>query len=353
MENRNKILEFPNKELLHEQAAGWVARMEEGQLSRAQISELKQWVAQSEQHKQILLDTAKVWDRMDVISGLSELLSLEDIPPTNKSAFFNPALQAIAASLVCFAVLAYFYLGDKEAYQAVPEELATVETDNGPATYQTQIGSNDVIHLKDGSVVKLNTASQIKVELNETERRVTLVDGEAYFEVAKNEKVPFIVRVGNTTIQAVGTAFSVLKQSESIEVTVTEGLVRVKRKHMDTSLNIQDKLEPVLLRAGQVAQLNESGNKEIREIKAEEIARKLLWQQRMLAFDGDTLEQVVDEFSRYTSFKISIADAETAAIRVGGYFRSDDIAGLLTSLEDNFSISVAQTAADSFELQKK
>ena len=99
-------------------------------------------------------------------------------------------------------------------------------------------------------------------------------------------------------------------------------------------------------------QVNRPGGQEIQEIETAEVARRLLWQQKMLAFDGNTLQQVIDEFSRYTSFNLIISDAETASIRVGGYFRSDDIAGLLTSLEENFAISVKQVATNTFELQK-
>ena len=99
-------------------------------------------------------------------------------------------------------------------------------------------------------------------------------------------------------------------------------------------------------------QVNRPGGQEVQELEAAELARTLLWQQKMLAFDGNTLQQVIDEFSRYTSLNLTIADAETASIRVGGYFRSDDIAGLLTSLEDNFAISVEQVAANTFELRK-
>ena len=209
-----------------------------------------------------------------------------------------------------------------------------------------------MVSLEDGSIVKLNTATRIQVDVSKLRRNVTLLEGEAYFEVARNENTPFVVSAGKVVIQALGTAFSVYKQAEQIEITVTEGLVQVKQDEESGQKSNAERIKPVLLRTGQLLHVNRPDIQKIHGIETAEIARRLLWQQKMLAFDGNTLQQVIDEFSRYTSVHLLIADAETASIRVGGYFRSDDIAGLLTSLEENFAISVEQVAANTFELQK-
>ena len=349
MANDRKILNFPNKELLHEQAAAWIARMDEDTMNAEDIAELKQWVNQSEAHKKILLHSARVWDRMDVMAGLSELLSLDDIPAKRKP-LAVPVMAAIAASLFCLGILVYYYYGGdlQPEFQQSP---VAVER-QAPVFHETVVGETDVVSLDDGSIVKLNTATRIQVDISETRRNVTLLEGEAYFEVARNEDTPFVVNAGKTVIQALGTAFSVYKLADQIEVTVTEGLVQVKHDSEAGQISSEWRLEPVLLRAGQLLQVNRPGGQEIQEIETAEVARRLLWQQKMLAFDGNTLQQVIDEFSRYTSFNLIISDAETASIRVGGYFRSDDIAGLLTSLEENFAISVKQVATNTFELQK-
>lgn len=350
MASHRKILNFPNSELLHEQAAAWIARLDSGELGTADIDELKQWANQSGSHKKVLLQTARVWDRMDVMAGLSELLSLDDIPAKRKP-LTVPALASIAASLVCLCILVYYYHGGGPQPDIGQTHTAVAEKDT-PVVYETAVGESGVINLEDGSIVKLNTATRIQVDVSETRRSVILLDGEAYFEVARDEYTPFSVSAGKTVIQALGTAFSVFKLADQIRVTVTEGLVRVEQDEPPGQTGYREQPEPVLLRAGQLLQVSRQGRQEIQEIETAEIARRLLWQQKMLAFDGNTLQQVIDEFSRYTSFNLLVADADTASIRVGGYFRSDDIAGLLTSLEENFAISVEQVAADTFELRK-
>src|SRR5258708_1366213 len=75
--------------------------------------------------------------------------------------------------------------------------------------YATAVGGFALVPMPDGSKVTLNTDSQIRIALPDTERRVELSHGEAFFEVSKAPASPFVVRAGNKRIIAVGTKFSV------------------------------------------------------------------------------------------------------------------------------------------------
>lgn len=347
MEKQNKVLEFPSKELILEQAGAWVARMDEGKLSDDEVRELKQWAGQSELHLRSLRNAAKVWDRMEVMSGLSELLPLKKIP-SEKQSCFRYAVSAAAISVIaCIFIVAsnFPFLPQVTNEQVVVNE--------NRMTYKTQVGGSEVIELSDGSVVKLNTDTHVEVDITSAKRAIYLLGGEAYFEVARNESVPFVVTANGTQAEALGTAFGVQMLDDQIEVMVTEGLVRVKPSHTQESGDMASPFTPVILKAGQLIQVDNSGTPEIKDVDPDHIAHTLLWQQKMLAFDGETLKEVINEFSRYTNLKLVVADAKTADIRVGGYFRSDDISGLLTSLDENFNISVEQIGVDTFSLQKK
>ena len=83
------------------------------------------------------------------------------------------------------------------------------------------------IALADGSIVELNRDSEVLPQFTRTERRVILLKGEAHFSVTKDPTRPFIVRAGHVDVRAVGTAFNVLVQSDAVQVSVTEGKVRV------------------------------------------------------------------------------------------------------------------------------
>ena len=94
--------------------------------------------------------------------------------------------------------------------------------------YDTPVGGLASVPMGDGSHVTLNTDSEIRIALTDTERRVELGRGEAYFEVSKDPNRPFVVRAGNKRVIAVGTKFSVRREGDDIEIVVTEGKVRVE-----------------------------------------------------------------------------------------------------------------------------
>jgi transmembrane sensor len=347
MKDKGRVIGFARREQMHEQAAAWIMKLDSGPLAPEERRALQDWLQQSDLHRRVLADTARVWDRMDVLSGLSGLAAPQ--PRGRSLVRWVPALAAGLAALVVV-----FWWQERGAAPVTSQPAAAVVPARAPAArvFETAMGETKVVSLADGSVVHLNTVTRVRTSVSATRRVVALLSGEAYFEVAKNEKAPFVVVVDGTEIAALGTAFSVRKMEHAVKVTVAEGIVQVQRGPGAAPGPDAPAFQPVLLRAGQAAEVGSPGVQAIRSMAPQELARELLWQQRILAFDGSTLQEVVDEYRRYTPLKISIADAETAAIRVGGYFRSDNVAGLLTSLEQNFGIAVRQTGSDSFELQK-
>jgi transmembrane sensor len=144
---------------------------------------------------------------------------------------------AVAASLATLAVAATIWTTLPDGARRAPlRELAAITariTGLGSElanTYETGIGQTSTITLQDGSSVELNAKSRIKVAFNESRRSVELVDGQAFFHVARSPQRPFIVRAGNRDIVAIGTAFDVRLDEKSVKVTLIEGKVRVSRQ---------------------------------------------------------------------------------------------------------------------------
>ncbi len=331
------VIHLASQEMIHEEAAMWVLRIESSPLSAEEKRELKEWARRSKVHAQVLRDTAEVWDRMDVMEGLAELLPLESKPRSQMLGKYKPAFILGAPLLASVVVLFLFLLPSSSWF-------------SNQKIYETPIGALQVVKMEDGSAVTLNTATKIQAAFDVSQRKIELLKGEAFFEVAHDENVPFIVTVGATQIEAVGTAFSVQRLVDEVEVTVTEGRVKItKVQQGDREVKQQQVL---FADGGQQVYLNDQKKIAVQSVKPEEIAKVLMWQQRMLAFNGETLEEVIAEFSRYTQAEIRIVDEETAAIRVGGYFRSDDLPGIMKSLEENFEISVEQQSPSHFVLSK-
>jgi transmembrane sensor len=166
------------------------------------------------------------------------------------------------------------------------------------------------------------------VSLTQQGRQVDIERGEAYFNVAKDSERPFVVRAGTRRVVVLGTRFSVRRaDNESIDVTVTEGKVRIEGPES----------EP--LQAGVVAQLSKAGVL-LQKKTVAEVEESLSWRQGILIFHGRTLAEAAAEFNRYNSRKITIASAALGRLRVSGSFRATNIEGFVRLLERGYPLQV-------------
>ena len=193
--------------------------------------------------------------------------------------------------------------------------------------FTTAKGETKVIALKDGSVVTLNTASEILVNYSERQRSVELVRGEALFDVAKNKARPFVVAAGDTSVRAVGTSFSVSRfDAAPVRVLVREGIVEVfKPGALDG--------RPVRISANTMA-MAPSDNAGIvaQAIPSVQVRRAMAWQAGQIAFEGETLAQAAAEFSRYSDTRIVIDDPALAREEIAGLFKATDPVGFANTI---------------------
>jgi transmembrane sensor len=201
-------------------------------------------------------------------------------------------------------------------------------------SYSTAVGGLASVPMSDGSKVTLNTDSEIRVAVSETERRVDLQQGEAFFQVAKDPSRPFVVQAGGERIIAVGTQFSVRRDANSVQVIVTEGRVRVEPIGGKSA-----RMPAAELTAGSVARSGGEGVL-IQRKPVQEVEDYLSWRSGYLVFRETSLRDAVAEFNRYNTRKIVIEDATVAEMRIGGNFRSDNVEAFLRLLQDGFDVDV-------------
>jgi len=341
------VIRFSNphleREKVREQACNWLAKMDAG-MDEADSEALLNWLGESPVHQEMLLAMADFFDQMSVLSELSEVFPFRKYSSRSEPAPWRRGVAALAAS-VCLVV--GFVLGVNWWQEQSVRSIAGQDTQH---VYETQIGQQSTVALADGSQVILNTNTQMEIVFTDNERRIYLRRGEGLFSVAKDESRPFRVFAGQRVVEAVGTAFTVQRtQENSVQVMVTEGKVNLRVFHQDyeekemgawTETMLQDS-HVVHLVAGEFA---DSGNEALEAVSTslvlpEEMEVKLAWQHGMLLFQGDPLEQVLEEFGRYTTIKLEAAEA-VKDIRVGGYFRAGDVDKLLVGIEKNFQIDV-------------
>jgi transmembrane sensor len=208
-------------------------------------------------------------------------------------------------------------------------------------SYRTPLGGVASVPMTDGSTITLNTDSEVRVALDEHERHVRLEQGEAFFQVAKDPGRPFIVAVDGRRVIAVGTAFSVRRNDDEVQVAVTEGQVRIE----------SDEGGPVSVPAGNFARSGRDKTT-VEPKAASDLDAALSWRTGFLVFRDTPLAEAVAEFNRYNNRKIVVADDGVGSIRLSGKFRSTQHDAFIRLLEAGFPVRVQQ-AGDRVILTKR
>lgn len=258
----------------------------------------------------------RLWYACDL--GLQRLLhTVRQLAP-------HSAVPALCLLLVLAVVLPPLLRPTRPA-----DPPALVEAPAMPATapvqeYNSTARERRVLQLADGSQLTLNWNTAVQVELGDAQRAVTLLRGEALFDVAPDAERPFIVHSGSVSARAVGTVFSVRHSAAAARVMVSEGRVAVS----------SGSTEPALLQAGQQI---DAGEGSLGAIQMTDAAGQLAWTEGMLVFNQHPLGEVLDELGRYTSYRLARGTLRNADSPVTAtYFieRSDDALALVANAFD-------------------
>ena len=336
-------------------ATAWLIRTER-EATPELWEELQQWLDAHPRHRAEFIRQRTAWHRCDKLKMLrpmngaidTDLLSKIEFVPSSEShsderettrtrgGFFGQIDRsrrgwlAAAAATAGLAVLGAWYFTYERGWE----------------TYKTAVGGRQQIALNDGSTVDLNTDSVIRVHMSAGRRDIVLKRGEALFHVAHDGSRPFFVTAETTIVRAVGTAFSVrIREDNRVEVVVTEGRVAVGSPRIDTGD------QPVLASSAAAVTVDEvaavsHGRVSIKRLQHDEIGRKLAWTAGKLAFLGETLSEVVDEFNRYNLRHVIVADPSILQKKFGGVFTATDLDGFLATLEHSFHVMAIRPSGD-------
>ncbi len=285
-------------------AADWAARHCNG-LSANDAAELDAWLEADPRHLGAFMKAEAVLARLEQAGAAgANALRLERVSPPHPFVQRRAVLTGTAAAGI--AIVA----GGAVALRSLL----------GEEVYSTNIGETREVALSDGSIVTLNTNSRIAVRYSEALRQITLSEGEALFDVAKNKKRPFIVRAHDTQVRAVGTSFSVkLMSQQLVQVLVREGVIEIKRPDVPEA-------PPVRLAANNQAFAPARAPISTAAVPNIQVIRSLSWRQGRIAFDNETLSEAAREFGRYSNIQIHV-DPGLEGQTVTGLFVSTDPIG--------------------------
>lgn len=367
-----KVMEFPDREVVEEEALNWLIRLDgDHALTDSEEQQLEAWLARSPAHREALKSLNSFWSNSNILGELVEPQSVKALCRKRIVAYFWP-ISGFGAAAVA-SILMVLTVGLMFGGQSITDS-------NG--VYLTAVGQQKTVTLADGSILQLNTNSQIQVDYDDIFRNIRLLQGEVHFEVAKDPGKPFRVYAGSGRVQAVGTAFNVYLKNDDVNVFVTEGRVALA-SILPVALRVpvqSRELDPVATKplddvkdtaeadgylkvidryakseinglgtmaAGEGATLkkNQDGQSVIELVPAvvgdlKKQNSHLAWRQGVLIFSGETLDEVVKEIGRYTPVSIEIVSPELRSLEIGGQIKVGDTDSMFSALEANFGLKI-------------
>lgn len=297
------------------EASGWIVRIKAHDVTDAERRQFETWRNADPANARAYTKMEHTWGLVASMQHLKGRAAASDTAP-GRPRWRAPALAIAASALLAIGALAWFMA-----------EPATTTAEN----VQTAPGELRTITLADGSTIELSGGSEVSLQVTENERRVELTSGYALFDVTHDPERPFVVHTPRGDIRVLGTSFVIRVSETQVRTTVLRGSVSGAAARTGL-LSVLGSGQPVTAAANQEILLDEGGAQVV-AIAADVIPRRLAWQQHMLAFDGETLNEAIAEISRQTGWTFELADPDLGEMRVGGYVAADPEAfiGLLSS----------------------
>jgi transmembrane sensor len=290
---------------INEEAATWAVRLDAGPLREDEQRALDEWLARDPRHHGALIRARAQWtdlERLGALAGGREnIQKAAGLPRFDRRTLLAAGLAASAVAAVGAGWLMLRASGER---------------------YRTATGEMRRIALSDGSTLVLNTASEVLVRFEAERRNVILEQGEALFEVAHDRTRPFIVKVSDVHVRAVGTVFAVRLRGAEVDVTVSEGAVELAHSLPDASRSDVQRIA-----ANEQSVIAPEKRAQVQKLAPNVVQRRLAWLDGRVAFDGEPLSQAVAEVNRHSHRRIVIDDPALEAQPIVGIFRATDAEG--------------------------
>lgn len=242
--------------------------------------------------------------------------------------FFGKSMILLYAAAVILFLIIYHY-----------EPAAPLPGKRDMVTAQS--GSKTKMLLPDGTTVLLNGDSKLFYDKNFSgKRREVFLEGEAFFDVVKDSKRPFIVHAGNINIRVLGTAFNVryYKDDENFETTLLKGKVQVTKTSDNDSPPILLKPNQKLIVPVKVVEMKRTLRNDYKveklDLQLKEDQRiETAWVYNRIQFRGDNFEELARKLERWYDIKIEFEDDSARRIRFNGSFEKETAEEAFSALQ--------------------
>lgn len=300
-------------------------------LDKNALDELKTWIAASAENQQYFIcqreiwfsavsrEAASVYDKNKAFENFrNRVESQKEIQSTSRRGFSLLALwryAAVVAIIIAVGCISYW-----QGEVNVKDTFADISV-------EAPLGSKTKLYLPDGTLVWLNAGSRMTYSQGfGVDNRKVELEGEGYFEVKRNEKIPFFVKTKDLQLQVLGTKFNFRDYPEDHEVVVSllEGKVGLN--------NLLREEKEAVLSPDERAVLNKANG--LLTVESVTASNASQWTDGYLFFDEELLPDIAKELERSYNVKIHIANDSLKTFRFYGNFvrREQNIQEVLEAL---------------------
>ena len=293
--------EIPEERLLFREAADLAIRLQNDPANPVSLETVRAWAARSPGH-------AAAWARVAQIHGMTGKVLGDQRKGGDGKGGLTRRTVIVGGVIGLGAGAAGIWIG--------PQAVRHARADASTSTAEIRR-----IALADGSVVTLGPDSTLAIHFSEDRREIALLDGMAFFDVARDPSRPFSVLAGSVSATAIGTAFDVSSDGGYVTVSVDQGIVQVRGPNAAVGPGER-------LNAGDWITLDPSAHKLARGVRdASQIAA---WRDGMVIADGETVATMVARIARWQPGHVVIADPFLGSRIVSGVF---DLSNPVRALE--------------------
>lgn len=313
----------PLPDTVRGEAAVWLARLHSDTRTEKTESGFRTWLAASAQHRAAFEQMTGIWE--------STANLRRDPPPelARSREFGRVFRRVLISSAATFAVCALIAIATLY--------LLHTKADYRSELFTTAVGQRRLITLADGSRVELNTDSRLRVAFSSSVRRIVLEKGQARFEVVGNAARPFVVRVAESQIVALGTSFDIRWTDERLSIVLVEGHVAV----LPAGESVARASSPSAVTLEPGEQLEFRGPS-FAVKSAVRLDREEAWVKGRVVFDATRLGAALAEMNRYAQRRLELATPTLADLRISGTFSVDDPGAFARAVAQMFSLTITE-----------
>lgn len=306
---------------IRDEASLWVARLDSGS---ADVEAFERWRDADPAHAAAYAKISKLWSRLGASGAVLETPEPVASPAPSRRAFLRAAGVVGGACVVgagAFATRTF-----------------------AKSTASTRPGEQRRVTVGSGVTIDLNTDSKVSWRLRNGAPHVWLDRGEAAVTVGPSAREACVLNAGDVTVDLTTGEFNARLRGGSLDLLVLRGTGALHPSRTNRAPAVRFERGQSVVATASDTVVQKASLESLDEVSA--------WRRGEIVFQGAPLGAVVEEYNRYLTRKLVIADPELSRLRLGGRFTNSDPSDFLETLRSSFNVRVVDAGADTIILTR-